>query len=442
MASLTDWAVVSSSSVQTTRQRAEDLTLNVVLDDASLDVSDLLTSGFPSPDLLAAAVDQLPHRDAASAGDFRREGPVFAVDATAGVISLRAQNLAVRERTLAADTGAIPSELIDDDETASVRAARSQLRQDFPDVDVRTGEILEPTGQAAGVITSWSPRSRARMVRTVASVDWRPLLEVGVPVMVTLTYPGPWQALAPTGAHAKRALERFKERWRKEFGSPATVGMWKYEAQRRGAPHFHILLPMVHRTSLDRLRTWVADNWRDAVWHEFLRDHDGLPDEYRVHWDRHLRAGTAVDLREGLRCRDPKRIAVYFLKHSSKTGDGKEYQHKVPELWHFRGAGPGRYWGVWGVEQPKVSSYVDVRTFVQLRRIMWRWRRANGGRVWGTSRLTGTSVLVNDGPAFLSQLARALSAMGIQRQEWTPEVDTSSSSWKQAPGLFPRDHIS
>ena len=48
-----------------------------------------------------------------------------------------------------------------------------------------------------------------------------------------------------------------------------------------------------------------------------------------------LSAGVAVDMREGTRMRDPKRVAVYFLKHSA-PGDGsgsKEYQHRVPDLW-------------------------------------------------------------------------------------------------------------
>ena len=55
-------------------------------------------------------------------------------------------------------------------------------------------------------------------------------------------------------------------------------------------------------------------------------------------------AGTAVDVLKGLRACDPKRLAIYFTKHSSPNSlDYKEYQHIVPDVWRGAGRGPGRF---------------------------------------------------------------------------------------------------
>ena len=43
------------------------------------------------------------------------------------------------------------------------------------------------------------------MCRTFAELDYTPLVESGrVPAMVTLTYPGDWECVAPDGASVKR----------------------------------------------------------------------------------------------------------------------------------------------------------------------------------------------------------------------------------------------
>lgn len=77
---------------------------------------------------------------------------------------------------------------------------------------------------------------------------------------------------------------------------------------------------------------------------------------------------------KGLQARDPKRLAIYFTKHSSPNMDGaKEYQHNVPELWREPGKG----------------------------RVRRRQLLTQGG-------LNGGIALANNGPEFASQLARAL----------------------------------
>ncbi|MBE5461015.1 hypothetical protein E3G69_000815 [Mycobacteroides abscessus] len=63
--------------------------------------------------------------------------------------------------------------------------------------------------------------------------------------------------------------------------------------------------------------------------------------------NQHRLAGTAIDILSGLSTCDPKRLAIYFTKHSSPNADGdKEYQHIVPEgLAAARRKGPGSILG-------------------------------------------------------------------------------------------------
>ena len=160
-------------------------------------------------------------------------------------------------------------------------------------------------------------------------------------------------------------------------------------------------------------------------------------------------AGTAIDVINGLRACDPKRLAVYFTKHSSPNQQGdKEYQHIVPESWREPGKGPGRFWGVYGLKRATVVAEVTKEAYLTARRVLRRWSRNQA--VYGDSRqrfpisviprtadrqvervdastgritrrrvrrrrmfcnqggLCGGYVLVNDGPMFASQLARAV----------------------------------
>ena len=291
-------------------------------------------------------------------------------------------------------------------------------------------------------ITEWSRKSRAAMCRTFAELDYTPLVECGrVPGMVTLTYPGDWESVAPDGASVKHHMMLWRKRFQREWGEPARY-IWKLEFQRRGAPHIHLWMapPYGVGRSGRTFRDWLSQEWADVVAH---------PDpEQRA---RHLLAGTAVDILNGLRACDPKRLAIYFTKHSSPNKLGnKEYQHIVPEAWRQPGRGPGRFWGVHGLQRSIAVVEIAQGAYLTARRIMRRWSRSQASYGDCTRRfqsavipriarvavqrvdsqtgkvrhrrlrrrrllcnqggLAGGYVLVNDGPAFASQLAAALSA--------------------------------
>lgn len=348
------------------------------------------------------------------------------------------------------------------------------------------------------VISEWSAKSRARMVRGFASVDWsgllrcycgRPMADVAhtlvaaerceisqaLPMaMVTLTYPGDWLAVAPTGAAAKRHLASFRRRWFRALGWRLD-GAWKLEFQRpRGwrcddcrdygisegqeAPHFHLLIPVPATVGelpfwvKGRDASWLADTWADVVGAAGKCSDCGdvaADSEYA----RHQAAGTDVDFGRTSTMSDPKRLAIYFLKHGSKTLDAKEYQHNVPAAWQAPGAGPGRFWGFWGLRPATVVLDLDLGDWLTVRRTLRRVARARergvkysrafaAARACGRSsaeaarlgvdsargrklrtlgiggQLSGGWVVVNDGPSLAASLARAVNLRRLVEVDW------------------------
>jgi hypothetical protein len=318
------------------------------------------------------------------------------------------------------------------------------------------------------VISEWSRKSRARMTRALAELDYGPLLRMGLKLpMTTLTYPGDWLTVAPTGKAVKRHLDAFRKRFERAWGFPY-VGIWKLEFQRRGAPHLHLWGPEpeglageLRKLTATRYRHAIGDGmpyraWLSTVWADIVNHPD--PEEK----GRHLRAGTAVDYREGDRMRDPRRLAIYFTKHGSFSA--KEYQHQVPEEWRAPGAGPGRFWGYWGLDRAAVGVELDPVAAVWAGRLLRRYARAQGvtqlrtvrrtagGQPVATDRVIGLAgaqyaaptrtryrrvrrrvrrfgngrgfLCVNDGPVLASSLARALAPPGDPpppaKRSWGP----------------------
>jgi hypothetical protein len=253
-------------------------------------------------------------------------------------------------------------------------------------------------GTPGAVISEWSRKSRANMVKTLAMLDYAPLFSGGgTPAMVTLTLPGDWQTVAPTSKDWTRMVDTFRKRFEKAWGRPLAA-VWKKEFQGRGAPHLHLFMTVPQGTvtleehPLERRRRayakelmgwrfvprpmgpeigpadaavltfpeWLSATWADVVghpdWHELCK-----------HW----RAGTGIDYREGDKATDPQRLAVYFSKHSAAGGGAKEYQHNVPALWVDSGS-VGRFWGYWQLHKATASTDLDWSDFVKGSRVVRR----------------------------------------------------------------------
>lgn len=404
-------------------------------------VASVWRPNFPGPELLREAAALLPmvHQATNEYGSLH-EGPRPYVRIGPGVVELRTRDYARAQRT--AERAHHQHEV--DVEQLALYVEREGR---FPD---------DPT--PTRVITDWSRKSRANMVRTIGLLDMTPMYadRTRLPGMVTLTYPGCWLPVAPSGKAVKRHLKALRKRYQRAYGE-TLMCIWKLEFQGRKptewctcetcdgvddgrAPHIHMLV-VPPRTLVDgqTFRDWLSFTWADIVAH---------PDPARR--ADHQRAGTRVDITKGLDCRDPKRVSVYFTKHG--TFADKEYQHRVPAAWSEPATGPGRFWGYWGLEKTKVVVEVPQRTAVLVGRTMRRWAAAQqvtrrvdkprtaGGRLHpkyaevvglagamlvadyqdkpvktrksrtrARRMRTGRGfVMVNSGPAFVSQLSRFL----------------------------------
>lgn len=328
------------------------------------------------------------------------------------------------------------------------RADRTHERQVIAEQG-RDGTVVnEPVeSRGAALITSWSKRSRGRMAEVFAQLDWSPMFTdpSAVPAMVTLTMQGGhapgctetegewacgttgcrWLTSAPCAQASRRHLLLFRKRFERAWGRKLT-GVWKREFQRRGAPHYHLLMvpPHGHTKDGQTFREWLGPTWANIV---------GDPcSEVR---SEHAARGTGIDYADGVRARDPRSVGVYFAKHGAFAD--KEYQNAAPAEWVETGS-VGRFWGVWGLDKAVAGVEVHpdearaaVRTLRRHSRAnsyvtrvpVWRyrtkvdpdtgevrasWRRATKKqRVW---RMKGEAgfVVTRDGPALAGQLARHL----------------------------------
>lgn len=433
------------------------------------DLSELWRTRFPEPDDVSGAAAcfqrhaDRPRRcsDTALPGltqDYKT-GPVPRLLISPGVLRVEVADLGKREATQArdlfkrakrADLGAADWRLRQARAALSVVSTVALLAPDVLDSDGwgdwrrDRDRQLERLAQQVGpplvvrysqrVITQWSRKSRSRMVRTLAELNYSAIVQAGrMPCFLTLTLPGEWLEVAPTGKEFKRFCAMLRRRWERAWGEPL-IGIWKLEFQRRGAPHLHVFTVMpqlgmragdLRRASSVRYRPAVGDGlylmqWIKLVWADVV-DH---PDAEQRRLHEH--SGTRVDIADGLRMTDPKRVCVYFSKHG--TFRDKEYQHIVPPAWRKPDAGPGRFWGYWGLE--KVTEPVELtfderlavaRTLRRYGRASYRARTAmmecdviRGGRFRKVhrrvpDRLQSCSgfLCVNDGP----RLAKALSRL-------------------------------
>lgn len=316
-----------------------------VPDDLAGLLGGLWRPAFPAADLVRLAAGQFQPLP-----EWRgEEGPRWRISVSPGALAVGTRDRARAERA-----------------AERALAARRVTVQSLAAVLVDKGEFPadpEPTRE----ITEWSRRSRARMTRRLCELDYRPLTDAGAPpALVTLTYPGDWLAVATDGRAVKRHLLAFKKRYRRAWGVPLAA-VWKLEFQRRGAPHFHLLMvpPMTTTAAGQGFREWLS-----ATWAAIVACPD--PEERR----RHQLAGTGIDYSEGLRASDPRRVAVYFTKHG--TFAAKEYQHIVPDEWRAPGCGPGRFWGYWGLSRCVAEVEVTPGDAIAAARVIRRWARAQG----------------------------------------------------------------
>lgn len=190
-----------------------------------------------------------------------------------------------------------------------------------------THEIPHKGGGRRGK-AKFSRASRRRLMRKYAITEKKE-----VPIMLTLTYPKEWNSDPEVW---KKHLDNFAKRLFRKF--PNSGFAWKLESQKRGAPHYHLL---VWGIKFSYLYVFASKNWFEVV---------GSGDE------KHFRAGTRVE-----RIRSSNGAMSYCAK----------YMGKIEGSWI---EGVGRYWGFRGcipwadVVRLEVNNPVAVQMIRYLRR--------------------------------------------------------------------------
>jgi hypothetical protein len=180
-------------------------------------------------------------------------------------------------------------------------------------------------------VREFSRKSRTRLQQTLCAM---PTAHVGRGILfVTLTYPaaypGSWRIW-------KRQLDSWLKRTRRRL--PRCAGVWKLEPQRRGAPHFHLLLVGA---------PYLAKEWISRAWYDTVGSKD----------PKHLAAGTNVQLAHSHRG-----VLAYAAKYVAKYERlPADWQDGVGRWWGvFNRAGLGIEWRSWQLTQPQFWQLTRV----------------------------------------------------------------------------------
>lgn len=158
-----------------------------------------------------------------------------------------------------------------------------------------------------GEIKGFSKASRKRMIQQCAKMG------KSIPVFLTLTYGGQW----PDDPEVwKKHLASWGKRLVRK--DPNLSAIWRLEPQKRGAPHYHLLI-----YQKDGKKPFVAKEWIAQSWHEVLGEFSN---------SAHLKAGTRIES-----LRSSRGAAFYVAKYCAKLPEDEDF----PAEWERA----GRLWG-------------------------------------------------------------------------------------------------
>ena len=205
-------------------------------------------------------------------------------------------------------------------------------------VVIRDGSAPSKSTPERGEITHFSKKSRQRLAFVASNTD------VTFRTMITLTYPASY----PTdGKETKKHLNTFLTWLKRDTGG--TSYLWFLEFQRRGAPHFHILISAaMPRTAANK----TAFRFRvSSTWYRAVNSGDA----------RHLAAGCRTE-----RIRNEDGARNYTVKYAFKMK-----QKAIPP--EFRNV--GRLWGASRNVMPVCKQEVEC-TEDDVRGVILNWSYA------------------------------------------------------------------
>ena len=206
-------------------------------------------------------------------------------------------------------------------------------------------------GGKRNVVMGFSRQSRSRLIKFMGSINQKEYKPNQI-AFISLTYHEKWPD-DPDGWKAH--LEAWQKRLERKYGE--LPGVWKLEFQRRGAPHFHLILflplDLVHTPgAASRFSRSVARDWNEIAGY-------GSTD--------HVAYGSDVRFKHSWRG-----VMSYTSKYMSKE------QVVAVQTEDGRMVRTGRCWGYWRknllpIEEKRISISWD--DYQKLRRWFRRLRR-------------------------------------------------------------------
>lgn len=198
-----------------------------------------------------------------------------------------------------------------------------------------------PGGARRGDITEFTRRSRTRLLRQFSRIQWS---QVDAVRFVTLTWHEGWRHQEQRPAEVLNAfLTDLRRAW------PGLLYVWRLEAQRRGAPHFHLLLMWRRGAAIPS--TDVVTGRCVETWHRLA---DPTSEAHRKY---------GVDVQE---CTDWGKTWAYLCKYCGKVNSNES------------AAIPGRQWATSRnlPQRPIFSAPLDKTDWQLLRPILRRLLKA------------------------------------------------------------------
>ena len=208
------------------------------------------------------------------------------------------------------------------------------------------GKILAKGSGRKG-IAKFSMKSRKRFYEFLQSIYWDKYDQNRI-FEITLTYHVKFPL---DGKEVKKHIHSLRKNIMDKY--PDTILIWKLEFQRRGAPHFHLIMIAPCDIELGDYQYWNEDNQITYYDRETKTHHEtgiaGFRAYIQTRWNtitaesiEHFNSSIEVD-----HVRNPKGMPLYLAKYIAKEQKAhSEYQHIVPEQYKD----VGRFWGCYNRE--------------------------------------------------------------------------------------------
>jgi len=252
------------------------------------------------------------------------------------------------------------------------------------------------------VCSGFSVNSRRRMIQKTAMWDLRGLFLA----FLTLTYPAvyteDWRIW-------KRDIDVFYK-WAERTYADVMVSLWHVEEQKRGAPHFHLLIGMEEQLCtckseqirkvkgklkqfhkpfcrIHQVRREIGQKWADIVKDGYMMS-GGDIEQYRQEYEKHKKAGTNVEA-----VYNRKHLMQYVTKYMAKVpacngcGGRKVSGGVCQDCGVYREEGNMKEWGrMWGFRalngelkfDPIEEANLEYRELVDLKRVIRKWLKSRG----------------------------------------------------------------